>query len=96
MSFRVLKWQRRKQNRKNRNPGKARPGQERRRCLAGIPRGHENDAPRLVGALWVRVITAVLRRGFVREDFVVGHVVKVQIVACWTANDWWVHPKIAD
>src|SRR5262249_46113960 len=44
----------------------------------------------------MRVITAVLRRGFVREDLVVGHIVEVQIVACWTANDWWVHAKIAD
>src|SRR5262245_14849968 len=44
----------------------------------------------------MRVIAAVLRRGFIREDLVVGHVVEVQIVACWTANDWWVHTKIAD
>src|SRR5206468_5197122 len=49
-----------------------------------------------VRALWMGVIAAVLRRGFVREDLVVGHVVEVQIVACWTANDWWVHAKIAD
>src|SRR5215831_3834159 len=44
----------------------------------------------------MRVIAAVLRRGFIREDLVVGHVVEVQIVACWTANDWWVHTKVAD
>src|SRR5262245_48291322 len=42
------------------------------------------------------VIAAVLRRGFVREDLVIGHVVEVQIVACWTANDWWIDSKIAD
>ena len=42
------------------------------------------------------VIAAVLRRRFVREDFVVGHVVEIHIVARWTANDWWVHAKIAD
>jgi hypothetical protein len=42
------------------------------------------------------VIAAVLGCGFVREDLVVGHVVEVQIIACWTANDWWVHAKIAD
>ena len=42
------------------------------------------------------VVATVLRSGFVREDLVVGHVVEVQIVACRTANDWWVHAKIAD
>ena len=49
-----------------------------------------------LGALWMGVIAAVLRRRFVREDLVVGHVVEVQIVACRTTNDWWVHAKIAD
>src|SRR5262249_32589215 len=44
----------------------------------------------------MRVIAAVLRRGFVRKDLVVGHVIEIQIVACWTANDRWVHTKIAD
>jgi hypothetical protein len=42
------------------------------------------------------VIAAVLRRRFVREDLVVGHVVEVHVVSCRTANDWWVHAKIAD
>src|SRR5262245_6687096 len=42
------------------------------------------------------VVAAVLRCGFVREDLVIGHVVEVQIVTRWTANDWWVHAKIAD
>src|SRR5262245_22065524 len=42
------------------------------------------------------VVAAVLRGGFVREDLVVGHVVEVQIVTGWTADDWWVHAKIAD
>src|SRR5215468_8602094 len=42
------------------------------------------------------VIAAVLRCRFVREDLVVGHVVEIQIVACWTANDWRIHAKIAD
>ena len=42
------------------------------------------------------VIAPVLRRGFVREDLVIGHVVEVQIVPCWTANDRRVHAKIAD
>ena len=51
-------------------------------------------APRLV--LFVRVISAVLRSGFVREDLVVGHVVEVQIVSRWAANDWWVDAEIAD
>ena len=46
--------------------------------------------------LFVGVIAAVLRRGFVREDLVVGHVVEIQIVSCWTANDWRVDAKIAD
>src|SRR5215471_13099021 len=42
------------------------------------------------------VIAAVLRRGFIGEDLIVGHVIEIQIVACWTANDRWVHAKIAD
>src|SRR5262245_40249123 len=42
------------------------------------------------------VIPTVLRRGFVREDLVVGYVVEVQIVACWPTNDWRVYTKIAD
>src|SRR6476660_1345206 len=46
--------------------------------------------------LWMGVVAAVLRSRFVREDLVVGHIVEIQIVACWTANDWWVHAKIAD
>ena len=44
----------------------------------------------------MRVVAAVLRRGFVREDLVVGHVVEIQIVSCWTANDRWIDAKIAD
>src|SRR6266498_2720122 len=51
---------------------------------------------RCAAMLWMGVIAAVLRRRFVREDFVVGHVVEIQSVACRTANDWWVHAKIAD
>src|SRR4029077_14324944 len=46
--------------------------------------------------LWMGVVAAVLRSRFVREDLVVGHIVEIQIVACWTANDWWVHATIAD
>ncbi len=46
--------------------------------------------------LWVGVVAAVLRRGFVREDLVVGHVIEVQIVARRTANDRWDDAKIAD
>src|SRR5215470_5826875 len=42
------------------------------------------------------VIPAVLWRGFVRENLVVGHVVEVHTVSRWTANDWWVHAKVAD
>ena len=51
---------------------------------------------RRVAVLWVSMITAVLRRRLVREDLIVGHVVEVQIVPCWTANDWRVDAKIAD
>ena len=51
---------------------------------------------RSVARLWVGVVAAVLRRGFVREDLVVRHVIEVQIVSCWTANDWWVDAEIAD
>jgi hypothetical protein len=46
--------------------------------------------------LFVGVIAAVLRRGFVREHLVVGHVVEIQIVSCRTANDWRIDAKIAD
>src|SRR5437867_7244032 len=42
------------------------------------------------------VVAAVLRRGFVRKDLVVRHVVKVQIIAGWPANDWRIDAKIAD
>src|SRR5262245_22691064 len=42
------------------------------------------------------VIAAVLRRGFVREDLVVGHVVEVHVVSCGSANDWRVDAKVAD
>ena len=42
------------------------------------------------------VVAAVLRRGFIREDLVVGHIVKVHSVASWAANNWWVDAKIAN
>src|SRR5262245_64166024 len=42
------------------------------------------------------VIAPVLRRRFVRKDLIVSHVVEVQVVSCWTANDWGVDAKIAD
>src|SRR5438094_357968 len=41
------------------------------------------------------VVAAVLRRGVIREDLVVGHMVKVHSVASWAANNWWVDAKIA-
>src|SRR4030095_8775649 len=47
-----------------------------------------NNGARHAGPLPVREIPSVLRRGCVREDLVVGHVVEIQIVACWTTNDW--------
>src|SRR5262245_30359502 len=53
------------------------------------------DLRRII-ALWMGMVAPVLRRRFVRKDLVVGFVVEGQIVACWTANDWWVHAKIAD
>src|SRR6266567_6784593 len=58
---------------------------------------HETRARlRRVAMLRMGVVTAVLWRGFVREDLGIGHVVEIQIVSCWTANDWRVDAKIAD
>src|SRR5262249_367585 len=44
----------------------------------------------------MRVVAAVLRRGFVREELVVGQVVEIHIVSRGPATDWWVHAKIAN
>src|SRR5438034_8942799 len=51
---------------------------------------------RCAAMLWVGVVAAVLRRGFVREDRVVGQVIEVHTVARRTANDRWDDAKIAD
>src|SRR5262249_33691629 len=51
---------------------------------------------RCVEGLWVGVVATVLWRGFVREDLVVGHIVKVHTVANRAANNRRVDAKIAD
>src|SRR5512133_3572703 len=51
---------------------------------------------RRIERLWMRVIAAVLRSGFVREDFVVSHVIEIDAITSRTTNDRWVDPQIAD
>lgn len=42
------------------------------------------------------MVSAVLRSGFVRKYLVVGHVIPIDVVPGWSANDWRTGAQIAD
>src|SRR6185369_2418854 len=74
-----------------RDPGACAPGFMLSPAIAGFV-----SIGRVAG-LWMLVVAAVLGCRFVGEDFIEGHVVAIDAVACWTTDDQVIGiAKIAD